>query len=400
MPAPAKSWTAIADTSVDADSPLDETLLTALRNNAEHLEEWLGKDYTAATNHNHDGVNSAAIEIGPNLLRNGSFESDGTSWTTTAYTGGSIAFDTANDMDGAKCLAITSTVLANGGGDALGAAFIPVTGGEQYLLRWSMKASTGNVASSVQVLWYDDTQSSISTSTLFAPASTTTTARKYQRIATAPSTARFAKVKLIGGVPATGSATGTIYFDGVHFTEPQGDRVLLDELTASSSATLDLTSGFVAEAFDEYELDLVRLAPATNSVNCWLRLSVDGGSTFKSGASDYTYALTGLDSAGSAVSASGGAGAAQILLSTGSVLGNTNADRGISATVRFSRPDSTDNCTGRWDAHYGGINPVSVVQGTFSMGDFNAAMNGIRVMMSSGNITSGTARLYGIRKGV
>ena len=399
MPAPAKSWTAIADTSVDADSPLDETLLTALRNNAEHLEEWLGKDYTAATNHNHDGVNSAAIEIGPNLLRNGSFESDGTSWTTTAYTGGSIAFDTANDMDGAKCLAITSTVLANGGGDALGAAFIPVTGGEQYLLRWSMKASTGNVASSVQVLWYDDTQSSISTSTLFAPASTTTTARKYQRIATAPSTARFAKVKLIGGVPATGSATGTIYFDGVHFTEPQGDRVLLDELTASSSATLDLTSGFVADNFARYEIEFDRLLPATNSVNLWLRLSTDAGATFNAGATDYVYATSGYNSAAGTLTASSGGGAAQGLINP-STIANTVAAGGISGRIVLVRPDITDIPHLQVDAvYYDGTNWCRT-SGCIFAADFGAAFNGVRLMMSSGNIVSGDVRLYGVRKEV
>lgn len=58
MTAPAKSFTVIADTAVDVDSPLDEALVTALRDNTLHLEEWLGKDYTAAQNHRHDGIDS------------------------------------------------------------------------------------------------------------------------------------------------------------------------------------------------------------------------------------------------------------------------------------------------------------------------------------------------------
>lgn len=61
MPAPAKSFTVIADTAVDVDSPLDEALVTALRDNTFHLEEWLGKNYTAAVDHDHDGVNSKQI---------------------------------------------------------------------------------------------------------------------------------------------------------------------------------------------------------------------------------------------------------------------------------------------------------------------------------------------------
>ncbi|MBI5344977.1 MAG: hypothetical protein HZB83_06540, partial [Deltaproteobacteria bacterium] len=64
MAAPSKNYTLIADSSVDADSPLDTTLLTAIRDNLIHLEEWLGDSYTAAKNHNHDAVNSApAVSI-------------------------------------------------------------------------------------------------------------------------------------------------------------------------------------------------------------------------------------------------------------------------------------------------------------------------------------------------
>lgn len=61
MAAPSKNFTTIADSSIDADSPLTEDLMTDLRDNDIHLEEWLGKDYTAAANHDHDGVNSAAV---------------------------------------------------------------------------------------------------------------------------------------------------------------------------------------------------------------------------------------------------------------------------------------------------------------------------------------------------
>lgn len=61
MTAPAKNFTVIADTSIDADSPLDITLMQSLRDNDQHIEEWVGKDYTAHVNHDHDGVNSAQV---------------------------------------------------------------------------------------------------------------------------------------------------------------------------------------------------------------------------------------------------------------------------------------------------------------------------------------------------
>jgi hypothetical protein len=67
MPAPAKPFTVIADSKIDADSPVTEELMTFIRDNIEHLEEWLGKSFVAATDHNHDGVNSALTSIGASI---------------------------------------------------------------------------------------------------------------------------------------------------------------------------------------------------------------------------------------------------------------------------------------------------------------------------------------------
>ncbi len=61
MPVPTKNFTAIADTAVDVDSPIDETLMTALRDRDEHLRQWLGGSYTAAVDHDHDGLNSKLL---------------------------------------------------------------------------------------------------------------------------------------------------------------------------------------------------------------------------------------------------------------------------------------------------------------------------------------------------
>ena len=63
MTVPTKTWNTISDGQVDADSPLDETLLTAIRDNLVHLEEWLGDGYTAAKDHDHDGVNSKSVVL-------------------------------------------------------------------------------------------------------------------------------------------------------------------------------------------------------------------------------------------------------------------------------------------------------------------------------------------------
>lgn len=61
MPAPSKNWTVINDGAVDSDSPIDQALMTAIRDDLVHLEEWLGLSYTAAQDHDHDGVNSKSV---------------------------------------------------------------------------------------------------------------------------------------------------------------------------------------------------------------------------------------------------------------------------------------------------------------------------------------------------
>ena len=64
MAAPSKSFTVITDARIDADSPWTEDVTTDLRDNDIHLEEWLGKNYTAAVDHDHDTVNSKAVTLG------------------------------------------------------------------------------------------------------------------------------------------------------------------------------------------------------------------------------------------------------------------------------------------------------------------------------------------------
>ena len=61
MAIPSKDFNAPADSEIDVDSPGNETLLTKIRDSLINLEEWLGKNYTAAVDHDHDGANSKPV---------------------------------------------------------------------------------------------------------------------------------------------------------------------------------------------------------------------------------------------------------------------------------------------------------------------------------------------------
>ena len=56
-----KTWTNILDTAVAPEKPVDTVLVTALRDNAIHNYEWLGKNYTPAEDHDHNGMNSKLL---------------------------------------------------------------------------------------------------------------------------------------------------------------------------------------------------------------------------------------------------------------------------------------------------------------------------------------------------
>lgn len=62
--APSKVFTVIPDGDVDPDSPVTTNLMSELRDNDIHLEEWLGLSFTAAQDHDHDGVNSHKVDFG------------------------------------------------------------------------------------------------------------------------------------------------------------------------------------------------------------------------------------------------------------------------------------------------------------------------------------------------
>jgi len=155
----------------------------------------------------------------------------------------------------------------------------------------------------------------------------------------------------------------------------------IDVQTASNSPSLDFTTG-INSTYDEYIFVFIGIIPATNGVNGWIRVSQDGGSTWKSGATDYDNA------------------AAQI--ATSGTLTNASTD-GLSGEIKLWKPSSTA-IHKQFSPYYrnvmqtqGGVLSTSLNWGgVFSL---NAnAVNGVRFMMSSGNIASGSILMYGKKK--
>jgi hypothetical protein len=146
------SWKAIADGQVDADSPGNQILFQAIKDNLYHLELWLGKSYAAANDHDHDGVNSALAVLGTGQVTTPKLATDGVTlekiqhYTVQAlpsdYEEGALHTVTANGYV-TKC---TFKIYIPSDATTLGAIFnCKVTGGSTSNVRFSSLGSPSSV---------------------------------------------------------------------------------------------------------------------------------------------------------------------------------------------------------------------------------------------------------------
>jgi hypothetical protein len=181
-----------------------------------------------------------------------------------------------------------------------------------------------------------------------------------------------------------------------------GGLVLLASLTASASATLDFTtrnaagqSGAIFQSdFDEYQIDGINLAPATNGVDLQCKVGTGGGPTY-AGGTDYFSSMNGFGSSGGSVQYNAASTAQWTIartLSNGANYGNA------SFSIRLAAPQDTASMKyyhGTIVYHDGTQVYPRVLGGLWAL---TTTLTAVRFLMSSGNIASGKIRIYGIAK--
>lgn len=174
------------------------------------------------------------------------------------------------------------------------------------------------------------------------------------------------------------------------------DFELISSATASSSATIDFTG--LSSTYDTYLVVMSEVQPATDGVILYMRTSTDNGTSYDSGASDYAWASLGTNDGGTG-DPEGSSGDSQISIAgdqASEELGNA-ANETVSGNVWIYKPSATEYCKLFFDMNYTDLvdDQCSVTgQATrLSAGDVDA----IRFLMSSGNISTGNFRLYGMR---
>ena len=175
---------------------------------------------------------------------------------------------------------------------------------------------------------------------------------------------------------------------------PAGATELLSTATASNDAQIDFTT---ASWFDgTYPGGLllkgVNVVPATDSVALELRVRIGG--TFQTGSSyDHVHFSVG---AGHGSGGTGGNDHSTIILIT-----NLGSDTGEGCNFNLNIPDCSDTALYKaFHCYSGWINSSGKHNTGISGGAWKgatSAIDGLRLYMSSGNIESGTFKLYGLK---
>jgi hypothetical protein len=173
-----------------------------------------------------------------------------------------------------------------------------------------------------------------------------------------------------------------------------GAWVFLSSVTASNSATVDIETTFDS-TYDNYVIVANNIILATDNTTMLCRLKI-GGSYIDS--STYTYHVSGQTSATTNYSGSVAAVAAPTTQIRICAFAGNDSGETTSFNMHISSPSSTS--VSKDVMFYGkSINAsgeVILITGA-GRNSGTAALTGVRIYAGSGNITSGTFRLYGIK---
>lgn len=178
-----------------------------------------------------------------------------------------------------------------------------------------------------------------------------------------------------------------------------GNGVLLSEVTASSSATLSFTSG-IDSTYKEYLFEFINIHCETNDKHLTFQCSTNAGSSYgltltntnhRAGhKEDDSFTFFGFVDNDVAQSTS------FAVINEG--LGNA-ADGSANGFLQLYNPSDT-TFVKHYISQFSGMNFQSPPQATnyFTSGYFNTTsdIDAIQFKMSSGNIDSGTIKMYGI----
>tara|TARA_Y100000361_G_scaffold88254_1_gene78479 strand:+ start:2543 stop:3166 length:624 start_codon:yes stop_codon:yes gene_type:complete len=183
-----------------------------------------------------------------------------------------------------------------------------------------------------------------------------------------------------------------------------GNMVLIKEQTASSSSTISFVHGSSDVVLDStypiYIFKFINMHPASDSVDFQFNLSIDAGSNYNvTKTTTFFRAFNFEDNSAQAVQYQTGEDLAQGtgFQSLSDRIGN-DADASCSGTLHLFNPSSTTfvkHFMSRFNRMFS--DPVTADDFMAGYGNTTSDVDAIQFKFSSGNIDSGTIKLFGIK---
>lgn len=179
---------------------------------------------------------------------------------------------------------------------------------------------------------------------------------------------------------------------GLSSTATLKSPVLLQTIDATGLAGAALTA-FNNTLYSEYSIKFHNFKPATDGVGLHLRVSTNGGVSYRDGASDYAWGINGITAGGTAFDQSDAADAQAVI--TSGLLGNASGEDGVSGEVVVRGAWKSLKTMMDWKVE--GFNNA----GTFFMGTGAGAcllqedVDAVDIYFSSGTVSVGHAYLFG-----
>lgn len=193
-----------------------------------------------------------------------------------------------------------------------------------------------------------------------------------------------------GSSPSYGTAGQALLSNGSSAAPSWGSAspmVLLSTATASSSASLNFTS-LISSTYANYTFTLEKILPATNATALYLQTSTTNGASW-----DTTSVYITSNGTNTAT------GPAVVASNISNSVSNTYGAMGVGGTMvirNAAAPSSTSPLFIYRDSTFYVADAAGLSGSTPTLLVYRAAVvNAVRFILSSGNITSGTIRMYG-----
>jgi len=194
-------------------------------------------------------------------------------------------------------------------------------------------------------------------------------------------------------------SNGTTILDNGAFSVSLGNQVLISEQTASASASIEFTSG-IDSTYPIYKFEFINIHPSVDGSLLQFNMSTDGGSTYA--VTKTTTVFNANHKEDDTSTALGYRTSDDLAQSTSPQILNTDSgadnDQSTSGEMFLFAPSSTTFVKHFMsNINFSQLNDLTMNFFTAGYGNTTSAINAIKFEQASGNIDSGTIKLYGIK---